>query len=123
MPTSSHCFLYLFPISCAGESREKKDLVYVDAEGVLKSSKPVDEALVERRREGVHPGKVTGAVGRLLGQWPRLRWVDGLAGALWQVVAAPSCHHDRLTVTEPACSLPVAARDCTPPAACHLCCR
>jgi hypothetical protein len=32
--------------------------VYVDAEGVLKSSKPVDKALVERRREGVHPGKV-----------------------------------------------------------------
>ena len=106
-------FSYFFPISCAGESREKKDLVYVDAEGVLKSSKPVDEALVERRREGVHPGKVTGAGGRLLGQWR----------ALWQVVAAPSCHHDRLTVTEPACSLPVAARDCTPPAACHLCCR
>lgn len=33
-------------------------MVYVDAEGVMKSSKPVDEKLVERRREGVHPGKV-----------------------------------------------------------------
>ncbi|KAL4422274.1 hypothetical protein ABPG75_008471 [Micractinium tetrahymenae] len=41
-----------------GESREKNDMVYVDAEGVMKSSKPVDEKLVERRREGVHAGKV-----------------------------------------------------------------
>lgn len=41
-----------------GESREKKDLVYVDDQGVMRSSKPVDGQLVERRREGVHPGKV-----------------------------------------------------------------
>ncbi len=90
-----HVFLVSLP---AGETREKKDLVYVDADGVMKvrmallslaeshalfrspghalctrqhlklcapicalhlqSSKPVDEKLVERRKEGVHPGKV-----------------------------------------------------------------
>lgn len=58
-----------------GETREKKDLVYVDAEGVMKSSKPVDEKLVERRKEGVHPGKV-------------MRVVDGRhSGLLCEVVA------------------------------------
>ncbi|KAI7838635.1 hypothetical protein COHA_007562 [Chlorella ohadii] len=58
-----------------GETREKKDLVYVDADGVMKSSKPVDEKLVERRKEGVHPGKV-------------MRVVDGRhSGLLCEVVA------------------------------------
>jgi hypothetical protein len=41
-----------------GESREKKDLVYVDSDGVQRANKPVGEALVERRKEGVHLGKV-----------------------------------------------------------------
>ncbi|GAB4821491.1 hypothetical protein N2152v2_008537 [Parachlorella kessleri] len=60
---------------CAGESRDKKDLVYLDADGHVKSSKPVDEKLVERRKEGVHPGKV-------------MRVVDGRhSGLLCEVVA------------------------------------
>ena len=33
-------------------------MVYVDGDGVERGSKPVGAALVERRREGVHPGKV-----------------------------------------------------------------
>ncbi|EFN53037.1 hypothetical protein CHLNCDRAFT_53994 [Chlorella variabilis] len=44
-----------------GESRDRPDLVYVDSQGVQRSSKPVDEKLVERRREGVHPGKARNA--------------------------------------------------------------
>ena len=60
-------YFYFYPFTprmvllsrpCAGESREKKDLIYLDANGHVKASKPVDEKLVERRREGVHPGKV-----------------------------------------------------------------
>ncbi|KAL4855957.1 hypothetical protein ACK3TF_003714 [Chlorella vulgaris] len=41
-----------------GESREQRDLVYVDAQGVQRGSKPVDEALVDRQQKGVLPGKV-----------------------------------------------------------------
>jgi hypothetical protein len=55
-----------------GESRDKKDLVYVDSEGVQRASKPVGEALQERRREGVHAGKV-GKRGCGL-EWGLRRW-------------------------------------------------
>lgn len=46
--------------AAAGESREQRDLVYVDAQGVQRGSKPVDEALVDRQQKGVLPGKVSG---------------------------------------------------------------
>ena len=42
-----------------GETREpKKDMIYIDSEGNQKHVKDVDAKLVEREREGVHPGKV-----------------------------------------------------------------
>ena len=47
------------PSPTAGETRDQRDLVYVDPQtGATQASKPVGEALVERRKEGVHPGKV-----------------------------------------------------------------
>ncbi|CAK0782938.1 hypothetical protein CVIRNUC_006133 [Coccomyxa viridis] len=42
-----------------GETREpKKDMIYVDAEGNQRHVKDADAKLVEREKEGVHPGKV-----------------------------------------------------------------
>ena len=43
--------------TAAGEAKERKDLVYVDPNGVERAQKPVGAALSERRKEGVHPGK------------------------------------------------------------------
>ena len=49
------------PPSCpalpAGETRDRPDLVYLDAQGQVQSSKPVGAALVQRPAEGVAPGR------------------------------------------------------------------
>ena len=80
----------------AGETRDKKDLVYVDSEGQLKASKPVDEKLVERRREGVHAGKVGAGGGG--GAGGAGRWGCGPAGVRSAVEQSARAKH-----TERAC--------------------
>ena len=47
-----------------GETREpKKDMIYVDSEGNQRHVKDADAKLVEREKEGVHPGKVMAVTG------------------------------------------------------------
>ena len=47
-----------------GETREpKKDMIYVDSEGNQKHVKDADAKLVEREKEGFHPGKVMAVTG------------------------------------------------------------
>ncbi|CAL5220378.1 g2383 [Coccomyxa viridis] len=47
-----------------GETREpKKDMIYIDSEGNQKHVKDADAKLVEREKEGVHPGKVMAVTG------------------------------------------------------------
>lgn len=55
---------WLIELCSQGETREpKKDMIYVDSEGNQKHVKDADAKLVEREKEGVHPGKVMAVTG------------------------------------------------------------
>ena len=95
-PTASLSSLCLVISSLQEKPRDKKDLVYVDSEGQLKASKPVDEKLVERRREGVHAGKVGAGGGG--GAGGAGRWGCGPAGVRSAVEQSARAKH-----TERAC--------------------